>query len=157
MKVQNCQIQDMELSQDTYFQLWSNFRFTISGFQLRNIFRFTTPGSQYPVSNHGLTSGSQSTDYNFPYSITSLNIIPARNKWLMKVQNCQIQDMELSQDTFYFLSGKSFYLFSFRRIGLTSGSQSTDYNFPYSITSLNIIPARNIYHLSKHLSNPNST
>ena len=34
----------------------------------------------------------------------------------MKVQNCQIQDMELSQNTFYFHSGKSFYLFPFRRI-----------------------------------------
>jgi hypothetical protein len=38
------------------------------------------------------------------------------NKWLVKVQNCQIQDMELSQDKFYFHSGKSFYLFSFSRI-----------------------------------------
>jgi hypothetical protein len=35
---------------------------------------------------------------------------------LVKVQNCQIQNMELSQDTFYFHSGKSFYLFSFSRI-----------------------------------------
>ena len=38
------------------------------------------------------------------------------NEWLVKVHNCQIQDVELSQDKFNFHSGKSFYLFSFSRI-----------------------------------------
>ena len=63
-------------------QLPYNIRFTTSGFQPRTItsglrIRFSTSGSQYPVSSYGLTSGSQSTYYNFRYSITSLNYIQA--------------------------------------------------------------------------------